>query len=107
MDPEDFVSPEVGITAAVVAAVASSRVRKVARRGAVLGVAGALMAGDAITSFARGFGQGISHGAQRFAEGTSAATEQVAEHMRGAQNSQDASNASASDGERPVHQDEM
>ena len=104
MDPEDFVSPEVGITAVVVAAVASPRVRKVARRGAVLGVAGALMAGDAISSFARGFGQGVSHGAQRFAEGASAASSQVTERMQSVQHSRDAS--SASGGEQPAHQDE-
>lgn len=71
MDPEDFISPEVGVTAAVVAAVASPQVRKVVRRGAVLGVAGVLMAGDAITSFARGFGQSVNHRAQRVAQGAS------------------------------------
>jgi hypothetical protein len=64
MEPEDFVSPEVGITAAVVAVVASPRVRKVVRRGAVLGLAGILTAGDAITAFARGVGQGVSQQTQ-------------------------------------------
>ena len=60
MDVEDFVTPEVGVTAAVVAVVASPRLRRVARRGAVLGLAGLLTVGDAVTSFARG----VSHGAQ-------------------------------------------
>lgn len=67
MDPEDFLSPEVGITAAVVAAVASPRVRKAIRRGAVVGIAGALMAGDAAVAFARGLGQGASRIAQNAA----------------------------------------
>jgi hypothetical protein len=60
MDLEDFVSPEVGIAAAVVAAVTSPQVRRFVRRGAVLGVGGVLIAGDMVTSFARG----VTHGAQ-------------------------------------------
>ncbi|HZC79703.1 MAG TPA: hypothetical protein VE258_18255 [Ktedonobacterales bacterium] len=70
MDAEDFVTPEVGITAAVIATVASPQVRKVVRRGAVFGVAGILMAGDAVTSFARGFGEGaqrVTHDAAQTA----------------------------------------
>jgi uncharacterized protein (DUF1786 family) len=60
--------PEVGVTAAVVAVVASPQVRRVVRRGAVLGLAGVLMAGDAITSFTRG----LSHGAQQTTNGAAA-----------------------------------
>jgi hypothetical protein len=101
MDPEDFISPEVGITAAVVATIASPPVRKVVRRGAVLGVAGVLMAGDAITSFARGVGQGT----QRVAQGTSAGGSQGAEHMQGGQDGQGAS-GSTGDGEQPAHEGE-
>lgn len=56
---EDFMEPEVAVTAAVTAAVFSPRARKVIRRGLVYGMAGALIAGDAITSFARNVGQGI------------------------------------------------
>jgi hypothetical protein len=56
---EDFLEPEVGIAAAVAAAVFSPRVRGVLRRGAVYGVAGALMAGDAVSAFARGVGRGV------------------------------------------------
>lgn len=70
MDFEDFLEPEVGVAAAVVAVVASPQVRKVVRRGAVLGLAGVLMAGDAVTSFARG----LSHGAQQVANGATAQT---------------------------------
>ncbi len=59
MDPEDFLAPEVGITAVVVAAIFSPRARKVIRQGAVYGLAGILVAGDAIASLGRGFGQGV------------------------------------------------
>ncbi|MGZ3582181.1 MAG: hypothetical protein ACXWQR_05370 [Ktedonobacterales bacterium] len=105
MDPEDFISPEVGITAAVIATIASPPVRKVVRRGAVLGVAGALMAGDAITSFARGFGQGVGEGARRVAQGASAVGSQVAEQMQGGRDGQGAS-GSTGDGEQSAHDGE-
>ena len=59
MDPEDFLTPEVGITAAVVAAIFSPRARKLVRQGAVYGMAGLLVAGDAIASLGRSFGQGV------------------------------------------------
>jgi len=65
MEFEDFVQPEVGVTAAVVAVIASPQVRKVVRRGAVLGLAGILMAGDAVTAF----GRGLSRGAQSATNG--------------------------------------
>jgi hypothetical protein len=69
MDFEDFVEPEVGITAAVVAVVASPQVRRVVRRGAVLSLAGLLTAGDAITSFARGVSQGAQSAMSQSANG--------------------------------------
>ena len=56
---EDYMEPEVAVTAVVTAAVFSPRARKVIRRGLVYGMAGVLIAGDAITSFARGVGQGV------------------------------------------------
>src|SRR5438045_3189607 len=59
MDPEDFLAPEVGITAVVVAAIFSPRARKVIRQGAVYGMAGLLVAGDAMASLAHSFGQGV------------------------------------------------
>ena len=59
MDPEDFLAPEVGITAVVVAAIFSPRARKLIRQGAVYGMAGLLVAGDAITSLGLSFGQGV------------------------------------------------
>lgn len=56
---EDYMEPEVGIAVAVTAAVASPQVRNVLRRGAVYGLAGVLMAGDAVSSLARGVKRGV------------------------------------------------
>lgn len=106
MDPEDFVSAEVGITAAVVAAIASPPVRKVVRRGAVLGVAGVLVAGDAITSFARGLGQGVGQGLQRATQGASAAGGQGTEQTQGEHDGHGASGASTGNEAQPVYEDE-
>ena len=58
MELEDFVDSEVAVAVAATAAVLSPRVRRILRRGAVYGVAGALIAGDAAASVARGFGRG-------------------------------------------------
>lgn len=63
MDFEDFLEPEIAITAGVVAAITSPQVRKVVRQGAVYGLAGIIFAGDAVTSFARGLGRGVQEGA--------------------------------------------
>ena len=56
---EDYMEPEVAVTAVVTAAIFSPRARRVIRRGLVYGMAGALIAGDAIASFARSVGQGV------------------------------------------------
>ena len=72
MDLEDFLEPEIAIVAAVTATVFSPRVRNFLRRGAVYGLAGALIAGDAATSFARNIGQGFQQAA--------ASAAQAAEH---------------------------
>jgi len=56
---EDFLESEVAIAVAATAAAVSPPVRKVLRRGAVLGLAGILTVGDALTSFARGVGTGV------------------------------------------------
>ena len=68
MDFEDFLEPEVGIAAAVVAAIASPQVRNVLRRGAVYGLTGVLLAGDAVSSFAKGVGQGAQNVASATAQ---------------------------------------
>ncbi len=64
MDVEDIVSSEVAIAVAATAAVLSSRVRRVARRGLVYGVAGALSAGDMMMSFGKGVASGVQDAAQ-------------------------------------------
>jgi hypothetical protein len=66
---DDYFETEVGVAVAATAALFSPRVRKVLRRGAVYGVAGALMAGDAVTAFARG----VSRSAQQAAAAASQA----------------------------------
>jgi hypothetical protein len=60
---DDFVESEVAIAVAATATLLSPRVRRVLRGGAVYGLAGALIAGDAVASVARGAG----HGAQQAA----------------------------------------
>jgi hypothetical protein len=59
MELEDYLEPEIAVTAAVTAAVVSPRGREILRRGAVYGIAGVLMAGDTLASFARSVGQGF------------------------------------------------
>jgi hypothetical protein len=63
MDLDDFVGAEVGVAVAATAAVLSPRVRGVLRRGAVYGIAGALIAGGAVSSGARGIGRGARQAA--------------------------------------------
>jgi len=59
MDFDDFMEPEIAVTAAVTAVVLSRRGRQILRSGAVYGVAGALVARDAIVSFSRSISQGF------------------------------------------------
>ena len=59
MELEDFLEPETAVVAAVAAAVFSPQVRGWLRRGAVYGMAGALIAGDFVTGVARGAGRGM------------------------------------------------
>jgi hypothetical protein len=58
MDSEDLVAPEVAAVVAVTAVVASPQVRGLLRRGAVYGLAGALLAGDGIMALSKGLGRG-------------------------------------------------
>jgi len=62
MDLEDFLEPEVAVTAVVAAAVFLPGVRQLLRRGLVYGTAGALLAGDAITSLSKRVGQSARQG---------------------------------------------
>ena len=60
---EDYFETEVGIAVAATAALFSPKARKVLRRGAVYGLAGALFAGDAVVGFAKGVGRGAQQAA--------------------------------------------
>jgi len=81
MDFEDFLQPEVGIAAAVVAVVASPQLRRFVRKGAVFGVAGALIASDAVTSFARGVQQSAQKAAAAASNGANGANGATAQHV--------------------------
>ena len=90
MDLEDFVESEVAIAVGATAAVLSPRVRGVLRSGAVYGLAGALIAGSAIGSLARGVGRGTRQttaSAGGVVQGATGAVRNVArsgaERMRG------------------------
>ena len=90
MGLDDLVESEVAVAVAATAAVMSPRVRRLARSGAVYGLAGALIAGDAVYSAARGVGRGAQQaassagGAVRGAAGTAGgAAQSAAERVRG------------------------
>ncbi len=73
---EDYLEPEIAVTAAVTAAIFSPQARKLIRKGVVYGLAGILIAGDAISSFARSVGQGVQEaGASAASAAQSAASE--------------------------------
>ena len=74
---DDYLESEVVVAVAATAAVLSPRVRGVLRRGAVYGLAGVLMAGDAISSAARNAAPGVQQAAAT-AAGTAQATAQQA-----------------------------
>lgn len=59
MDFEDYLEPEVAVTAVVAATVFSPRARHLIRQGAVYSTAGVLAAGETLGTFFRGFGQGF------------------------------------------------
>jgi hypothetical protein len=60
---EDYLETEVVVAVALTAAIASPTVRNLIRRGAVYAMAGLMVAGDALTTAARG----ATHGAQQMA----------------------------------------
>ena len=68
MAVEDFLEPEVVVAVVVTSAIASPKVRAVLRRGAVHGLAGVLMAGDAVSSVARGMRRGAGQAAATAAD---------------------------------------
>jgi len=74
---EDFLEPEVAVTAVVAAAVFSPKGRSWIRRGLVYGTAGILMAGDALTSFGRSIGRGVQQAGTAAATATQNAADQA------------------------------
>lgn len=60
---DDFLESEVAIAVGATAAILSPRVRGLLRSGAVYGLAGALIAGGAVSSAARGAGRGAQQAA--------------------------------------------
>jgi flavin-dependent dehydrogenase len=74
---EDYMQPEVAVAAVVTAAVFSPRTRRVMRRGLVYGMAGAMIAGDAIASFARSVGQGVQEAGASAASAAQSAKNQA------------------------------
>jgi hypothetical protein len=88
---DDFLESEVAVAVAATAAVLSPRVRKVLRSGAVYGLAGALVAGDAVASVARGAGRGAQQAAssaggvvREAGDAASGVARSAAERARGA-----------------------
>jgi flavin-dependent dehydrogenase len=76
---EDYLEPEIAVTAAVVAAIFSPGARRLIRRGAVYGMAGVLIAGDAVTSMAKSVGHGMQQAGAAAAEATQNAANQAKE----------------------------
>jgi len=76
---DDYLDSEVAVAVAATAVALSPRVRRLVRRGAVYGVAGALKATDVVTAAARGVASGVSSQGER-----AAATEGRAEASAGA-----------------------
>ena len=60
---DEYLESEVAIAIAATAVALSPRARRLVRRGAVYGLAGSLMARDAIASFARGAARGAQQAA--------------------------------------------
>jgi hypothetical protein len=64
---DDFLDSEVGVAVAATAVALSPGARRLLRRGAVYGVAGALKATDVVTAAARGVASGVSSEGERTA----------------------------------------
>jgi hypothetical protein len=62
---DDFLESEVAVAVAATAVALSPRARRLVRRGAVYGVAGALKATDMVTADARGVASGVSSQGER------------------------------------------
>lgn len=75
---DDYFESEVAVAVAATAAVMSPRVRNLLRRGAVYGLAGVLMAGDAVSLAARNVAPGVQQAAATAAGTVQGAAQQAA-----------------------------
>lgn len=90
-DSDNLMGPTAAV--AVAAAIFSPRVRGILRSGAVQGLAGVLVAGDAISAFAQGVGRGLQVEASPRADASSAEVAQEA--ARAAQEAAEIARAAA------------
>lgn len=74
---DDYLESEVVVAVAATAAVLSPRVRVVLRRGAVYGLAGIPMAGDAVSSATRNVAPGLQQAAASAADTVQGAAQQA------------------------------
>ena len=74
---EDYLEPEVAVAATVAAVVFSPRGRKWLRQGAVYGLAGILVAGDALSTLGRNVGQGLQKAGASASEAAKATAAQA------------------------------
>ena len=82
---DDYLESEVAVAVAATATVLSPRVRRLLRSSAVYGLAGAFIAGDAISSAARGAGRGAQQAASSaggMARGAGGVARSAAERAR-------------------------
>ncbi|MFN2477473.1 MAG: hypothetical protein ABR526_14180 [Chthoniobacterales bacterium] len=82
MNLKHYKDPHIAVAVAATAVVCSPKARAVLRRGAVYGLAGALRAGDALATFARGVGRGVQETAASSAVPTAATQPSVAAEMK-------------------------
>lgn len=85
---DDYVEPEIAVTAVVTAAVFSPQVRGLLRRGLVYGLAGAMIVGDTVASFAKSVGQGVQQTGATAAQAAQATANQAKEQAHAAQGEQ-------------------
>ncbi|MBA3416893.1 MAG: hypothetical protein H0U10_16865 [Chloroflexia bacterium] len=82
---DEYLESEVAVAVAATAVVLSPRARRLLRRGAVYGLAGALQAGDAIASFARGAARGAQEAVPVATTGMAATAAQPTVDAQGAE----------------------
>jgi hypothetical protein len=85
---DDYMEPEVAVTAVVTAAIFSPQIRGLLRRGLVYGLAGAMIVGDTVTSFAKSVGEGVQQAGASAAQAAQTTVNQAKEQAHGTQGEQ-------------------